>query len=156
MSRIPIAAHFAVPSVQCTTSKCVTDSSKEVRTARASGSTTAFSAFTPANSRTASIDSQSVSTTSSIVPSTARRHCPCHITRESPEKCDFEKSENLLAVHTRRRAAVASSKVPRIARGECHTRAPYLSCPPAFARGKGRFRNRRRLSGPNAFAKDLV
>jgi hypothetical protein len=58
--------------------------------------------------------------------------------------------------HHGRRAAVASSKVPKIAHGECRTRAPYLSYPPAFARGKERFRNRRRLPEPNAFAKNLV
>src|SRR6202048_973857 len=58
--------------------------------------------------------------------------------------------------HPGRRAAVASSKVPKIAHEECRTRAPYLSYPPAFARGKERFRNRRRLPEPNAFAKDLV
>src|SRR5579859_5720594 len=65
---------FAFPGpVRCTTSKCVTESSKAVSAARASGSTTAFSEFAPANLRTPSIDSQSVSTTNSTAPPTARR-----------------------------------------------------------------------------------
>src|SRR5712664_119393 len=38
----------------------------------------------------------------------------------------------------------------------CRCTTFWRSTPPAFARGKERFRNRRRLPEPNAFAKDLV
>src|SRR6266536_5854192 len=54
-------------------SKCVTESSKLVKTARASGSTIALSVLTPANLRIASMDSQRVSTTNSTVSPAVRR-----------------------------------------------------------------------------------